>query len=625
MRHRLLASLIVLSAFIPAVAQQTTPGAVVYTVSFPAPEHHVAAVDVTFTNVPAPTLEARMSRSSPGRYAVHEFAKNVYDVHAFDGKGAELPITRPNPYQWNVSGHDGTVRITYRIFGNLVDGTYLAIDTTHAHMNMPATLMWARQMQDRPARVTFTPPAGSNWRAATQLFPTPDPLTFTAPNLQYLFDSPTELSDHVVREFTVANAGGTPQTVRAAIHTTSAPGDIETYFQGVRKIVTEAVTVFGEYPAFDTGTYTFLADYIPGNGGDGMEHRNSTVVTGRGNVRTGLGTASHEFFHAWNVERIRPQGLEPFNYEEANLTDLLWVAEGFTQYYGSLIMGRTGLSDLRRTVSAMGNLADSVINDSGRQFRSPVEMSQMAPFTDAARAVDPTNFDITFISYYTYGGAVALGLDLSLRDRTNGTVTLDDFMRAMWKTHGKPGGPQPGLVAKPYSLLDVRDRLAEVSGDRAFADDFYRRYMIGREVVDYARLLQRAGVVLRKRSPGRAWAGTLRSANTAAADAPNRITTLQAPGTPAYDAGLEQGDVIVGVDGKPVASIQEMLDAIAARAPGDRVPVTFTRGAAAPRTVTLTLAENPDLEAVPMEDAGGTPTTEQKAFRDRWLGSQQRR
>ena len=123
-------------------------------------------------------------------------------------------------------------------------------------------------------------------------------------------------------------------------------------------------------------------------------------------------------------------------------------------------------------------------------------MSQMAPFTDAARAVDKTNFSTTFISYYTYGSAVALALDLSLRDRSNGKISLDDYMRAMWRVHGKPGGPQPGLVAKPYTLADARARLAEVSGDRAFADEFFDKYIEGREVADYARLLLRAGYVV---------------------------------------------------------------------------------------------------------------------------------
>jgi predicted metalloprotease with PDZ domain len=605
---------------LPLAAQQGGRAPVVYKVSFAAADHHVADVDVTFTGVPAGPLQARMSRSSPGRYAVHEFAKNVYDVHAFDGKGRELALARPNPYQWDVAGHDGTVRVTYKVFGDLVDGTYLAIDPAHAHMNLPATLMWARRMDDRPVRVTFTPPAGADWKAATQLFPTSDPWTFTAPNLQYLFDSPTELSAYRLREFTVRNPDGKAFTIRAAVHTDSSDDDVDQYAAGVEKIVKEAMTVFGEYPEYDTGGYTFLADYLPTNGGDGMEHRNSTVVTGRGNVRQSLGTASHEFFHCWNVERIRPQGLEPFNYEEANLTDSLWVAEGFTQYYGSLIMGRAGLSDVKRTVTGMGNLANDVINEPGRQFRSPVEMSHMAPFVDAARAVDPTNFNITFISYYTYGGAVALGLDLSLRDRSNGKVTLDDFMRAMWKAYGKPGGPQPGLVAKPYTLIDLRDRLAEVSGDRAFADDFYRRYMIGREVVDYARLLQRAGVLLRKRNPGKPWAGTLRASQDNAA----RLGTLQAPGTPAYKAGLEQDDQITELDGKAVATVAQALEALATHKPGDSVTIAFKRRNGTLRSATLALEEDPALEAVLVEDAGGTPTAEQKAFRAAWLGSHQK-
>jgi predicted metalloprotease with PDZ domain len=617
--RRFMPAAAVAALLVASVAAQQPPAApVVYKVSFPAPEHRFAAVDVTFAGVPPGTLEARMSRSSPGRYAVHEFAKNVYDVHVFDGKGTEVAFTRPNPYQWNVAAHDGTVRITYKVYGDLVDGTYLGIDESHAHINMPAALMWARRMDDRPVRVTFTPSAGGNWKPATQLFPTSDPWTFTAPNLQYLFDSPTELSAYRMRQFTVKNPDGKSFAIRAAVHAEASEQDLDRYIAGVEKIVKEAGAVFGEYPEYDTGNYTFLADYMPYDGGDGMEHRNSTVVTGRGPLGNALGTASHEFFHCWNVERIRPQGLEPFDFEEANLTDSLWVAEGFTQYYGSLIMGRTGLADVKRTVAGMGSLADAVITGSGRQLRSPVEMSHMAPFVDAARSIDRTNFNTTFISYYTYGGAVALGLDLSLRDKTNGKLTLDDFMRAMWKAHGKPGGPQPGLVAKPYALADVRDRLAEVTGDRAFAEDFFKRYMAGREVVDYARLFQRAGVVLRKRNPGRAWAGEIAADPTNAA----RIGNLQAPGTPAYDAGLEQDDQLTDVDGKAVASVQEFLGAIAAHKPGDQVKISF-KGRAGAKTATITLAEDPALEAVLLEDTGGTPTAEQKAFRSAWLGSKQ--
>ena len=433
-----IAALVVLSLSVAAQTPEKAP--VTYRVSFPAPEHRFAQVEVTFPLLPSTPLEARMSRSSPGRYALHEFAKNVYDVHAFNSKGQELAVTRPNPYQWDVAGHDGTVRVTYKVYGDHVDGTYLGIDTTHAHMNLPATLMWARHLEDRPAVVTFVPPDGSNWKPATQLFPGATPWTFTAPNLQYLFDSPTELSAYTLRQFTVHNPDGQAFTIRAAVHSDASVEEIDRYASGVEKIVNEAMAVYREFPQYEPGTYTFLADYLPYDSGDGMEHRNSTVVTGR-SLSSALSTVSHEFFHCWNVERIRPQGLEPFNFEEANMTDSLWLAEGFTQYYGSLIMARAGLLDVPQAVGQLGRLAAEVVNQPGRQLRSAVDMSRMAPFVDAARAVDRTNFSTTFISYYTYGGAIALALDLTLRDRSNGQITLDDFMRAMWRHVRRAGRP----------------------------------------------------------------------------------------------------------------------------------------------------------------------------------------
>lgn len=606
---------VIVLAFIaaPALAQPSAP-AIQYKVSFPAPAHRWAQVDVTFTGVPAGTLDAHMSRSSPGRYALHEFAKNVWDVHAFDGSGREVPTSRPNPYEWTVDQHDATVRIVYKVYGDHVDGTYLAIDPTHAHMNMPALLMWARGLEDRPVRITFEPPAGSQWKAATQLFPTDDPWTFTAPNLQYLFDSPTELSAYELRQFTMTNPDGKTYTIRAAVHADATPADIDAYADGVKKIVTQAKAIYGELPAYDTGTYTFLADYLPWNDGDGMEHRNSTVVTGTSLGRA-LNTASHEFFHCWNVERIRPQGLEPFDFARANMTDSLWLAEGFTQYYGPLVMRRAGLTGDDQTIATFGRLLNAVVNGEGRQFRSAVEMSHMAPFVDAARAVDRTNFSNTFISYYTYGGAIALGLDLTLRDRTDGRVTLDDFMRAMWKKFGKPGGPQPGLVAHPYSLQDVKQTLAEVSGDAAFAADFFARYMIGRDVVDYARLLQRAGINVHKRSPGEAWMGDLRVGEG------GTIAALVPWDSPAYDSGLEQDDVITAVGGTPVSNTSTFEEAVHAHKPGDRVEVTFKRRNGEEAKTTVTLEENPALVAVPIEKDGGTLTPEQRTFRDAWLGA----
>jgi predicted metalloprotease with PDZ domain len=147
----------------PAVAAQRGD-TVRYEVSFPDASRHEAEITVTFSGLPAEPLELRMSRSSPGRYALHEFAKNVYDVRVVDGAGRPLEATRPNPHQWNVADHDGTVRVTYTLFADRADGTYAGIDLTQAHLNMPATFMWARGTGERPVSLRFRIPEGSGWR-----------------------------------------------------------------------------------------------------------------------------------------------------------------------------------------------------------------------------------------------------------------------------------------------------------------------------------------------------------------------------------------------------------------------------------------------------------------------------
>jgi predicted metalloprotease with PDZ domain len=402
--------------------------------TFPDATHRLMNVDVRFTDVPDGAFELRMSRSSPGRYALHEFAKNVFDVRITDERNTPLPVMRTDPSAWTVTDHRGTVRVSYRVFGDRVDGTYLGIDSSHAHINMPAALMWARGFDLRPVTIRFVPPSGSGWRAATQLFPGPDALTFTAPNFQYLMDSPTELSGFGLRTFTIADAPRAP-TIRLAVHHTGADAELDDFARDVERIVREATAVYGELPAFDTNSYTFIAEYTPWSNGDGMEHRNSTILTSAGSIRANrldlLDTISHEFFHAWNVERIRPRALEPFRFDEANMSGELWLAEGVTSYYGPLVLLRAGLSDLAAFTAEMASVITTVMSSPGRQVRSAEEMSRMAPFVDAAVSVDRTAFENTYISYYTWGEAIGLGLDLTLRARSSGKVTLDHFMRAM--------------------------------------------------------------------------------------------------------------------------------------------------------------------------------------------------
>jgi predicted metalloprotease with PDZ domain len=602
----------VLSLAAPASAQT----AVVYQISFPEAQHHRMQVEVTFADVPAGTLEVMMSRTSPGRYAIHEFAKNVYDVQIDNAAGGVLRFDQPNPSQWNVTGHSGAVRVRYKVFGDQLDGTFLSIDATHAHMNIPASLMWARGLEQRPVTVSFDAPR--DWKVATQLRPTADPRTFTAANLQYLVDSPTELSNFALRTF---DAG---QEFRIAVHHDGSEADVDRFAAAVEKIVRAERAVFGEFPAFEV-PYTFIADYLPWASDDGMEHRNSAVLTAPYRMRMPdeqlalLSTVAHEFFHSWNVERIRPRSLEPFRLDAPNPSGELWFAEGFTSYYGPLTMRRAGLWSVEEFAGRIGHTLDVVIRSPARKYRSAEEMSLFAQFVDQAAWTDTTNFANTFISYYDWGAAIGLGLDLSLRAESDHRVTLDHYMRRVWQEFGRAPAPAEGAVARPYTIRDLRSLLAEVSGDRAFADAFFDRFVHGREVVDFAPLLARAGLVLSKRNPGRAWIGplSLESRGDVA-----RVSQPTLEDTPAYAAGLDRDDELLSVEGVEVSSPSRLDETIGRRRPGETVRVSIRRRGMV-RELLVTLTEDPRLQLVPVERAGRQPTEAERAFREAWLGSKQ--
>ncbi|HMB92991.1 MAG TPA: hypothetical protein VKP65_19225, partial [Rhodothermales bacterium] len=232
-----------------------------YEVAFPNAVHHEAEIAVTVTGLDAnEPVQMRMSRTSPGRYALHEFAKNVYNVLAFDAQGQPLDVLRPTPHQWNIDGHDGTVRLTYTLFGDRADGTYTGIDNTHAHMNIPATFMWPRDAWETPVTITFDRP-DEDWHIATQLMPTDDPEMFEAPSLYYFMDSPTEISPLTMRSWEVMSNGKT-QTIRLAVHHTGTEAEVDAYTEMAKKVVAEQVAIFGEIPEYDGGTYTFIADYL---------------------------------------------------------------------------------------------------------------------------------------------------------------------------------------------------------------------------------------------------------------------------------------------------------------------------------------------------------------------------
>jgi len=602
--------------------EQGNKGPVIsYEISFPNVVHHEAEVKAVFTALPPGTLHTRMARSSTGRYALHEFAKNVYAFRAVDSKGRELTVTRPDPYGWDIAGHDGTVTVTYTLFADRADGTYPGFDAVQAHIQPPGTFVYARGLEHRPVSVTIHRP-NPDWTIATQLVPTSDPERFTGPSMQYLFDSPTHVGPIQWREWTETSGGHTLK-FRAAVDDPAPAATIDQYADGAKKIVQEAAAVFGEFPVYDYGTYTFVACYRPSCNGDGMEHRNSTSVTGNASMGTSpareLSTVAHEFFHSWNVKRIRPATLEPFDYDRANMSGELWIAEGFTQYYGPLLETRSGVTQASGFVRSLNGIVNTVTNAPGRRFYGPIGMSQQAPFTDAAVSIDPQNRANIFISYYTYGAGIALAIDLSLRAR--GPHTLDDFMRTMWKNHGKP--------QIPYTLDDARRALATASGDSVWAWDFWKRYVAGHELPDYPKLLANAGMLVRKAQAGTPWIGDALGAGGGGRQGaanpnavPLTITGSVLIGSPLYDAGLERGDRITALDGKPLTTDADFRTAIAAHKPGDKVTIGY-EGRAGHRDATMTIAENPALQVVTFEDAGMNPTDQQLAFRAKWLSTRQ--
>jgi predicted metalloprotease with PDZ domain len=583
-----------------------------YDVSFPNAVHNEAEITLTLQNLLPGPVTISMSRTSPGRYALHEFSKNVYNVTAVGGKDNALEIVRPDLHNWTVRGHDGTVKFSYTLYGRHADGTYTGINEQHAHLNMPATFVFVQNLPQTPITVQFHRPQGIDWKVATQLRPTEEPYTFTAPNYYYFLDSPTELSDFTMTEWK-APADTATQIIRLAIHHNGTKEQVDRYTEMAKQVVAEQIAVFGQPPDFDYDSYTFIADYLPYVYGDGMEHRNSTILTrqtpleGDGALQN-LYTLSHEFFHSWNVERLRPKTLEPFNFMEANVSGELWFAEGFTSYYDDLIIRRTGLISNEKYAGDWAGTLSYVLNSPGNNYYNPVEMSMQAPFVDAATSVDEQNKSNTFISYYSWGAVLGLGLDLKLRSEFD-TLSLDDYMRAMWEKYGK--------TEEPYTLSDLQRTLAEVTDSTQFAEEFFDDQIYNGRHIDLKPLLANAGFLLQKAHPGEAFIGSA-TINYEGGEA--TISENTRVDSPLYKSGLGVGDVIQSLGGRAINNARDMQQILVSHKPGDELSIEFSSLGENYQT-TITLVENPQLEVLTFEQAGKELTNEMKAFRENWLGS----
>jgi predicted metalloprotease with PDZ domain len=244
-------------------------------------------------------------------------------------------------------------------------------------------------------------------------------------------------------------------------------------------------------------------------------------------------------------------------------------------------------------------------------------MSRYSVFADAGVSIDPNNNNNIFTSYYFYGGATALALDLRLRSDFN--LTLDDYMRTVWLDRGK--------VMKPYTVPDLQSDLAKLTNPK-FAAEFFTKYIYGVEKNNYETLLAKAGLVLRKAAPGKAWAGALASvagrgragqARTTGSDG-IPIVTSTVMGTPVYKAGLDAGDIVMKADGQELKDAQGFSDIVAGKKIGDKIKIEYKNRTGNHET-TITLEENPALEVVTYEKAGKELTKDQQAFRESWLSS----
>lgn len=548
--------------------------------------HHTAKVVISVPKAPKEeALNLRMSRSSAGRYALHEFAKNVYSVNAFDEKGNKLEVVRTSPYAWSVLKPSDNMKVEYTLFADYADGTYSGINTIQAHLNAPASYLLVDNFYDenfekdaslrktkenkalKTIQVTFSlPKQDDKWIVATQL-PQINDSTFYAPNYYYLLDAPVLIGNLFWSEWKEAN-----QNFRVALNKTgteTTDQEATEYVEKIKKIVKEEIALFGEAPAFDYGTYTFLLNYQPTAHGDGMEHRNSTIITDNEKLEDGhLFTVAHEFIHAWNIERLRPQSLEPFDFSTTNMSSELWFGEGFTSYYTNLVMLRAGLIDETTYANLMNGMLNYVLTSPGHNFHSPAQMSQQAAFADAATANDPLSHYNTFITYYYYGGVMGLALDMEMRKRFD--KSLDDYMQALWQQFGQP--------EKPYTMTDLKRTLAEVTNDKQFAEDFFNKHIEGHELPNYNELLSTVAMDFELNQKGKMWFGKLGlDIDDKKESKKATISNYMLLGSPFYNAGLEKGDVLISINDKMITSVNDYREILPTLEEGKKVTVTYER------------------------------------------------
>lgn len=546
-------------------ASRTAVPEIAFEVSMSKPQTHMLEVEVRVkhpASAPAAAEEFLvMPVWTPGSYMIREFARHVQDFQATDSSGRTLQWEKTNKNTWRIVPNGAREwSASYRVYANELSVRTNQLNSDHAFWNNAALLMYLDGYLNAPSTLRIQAP--QPWKIATGL-PAAGKNTFRAENFDVLYDSPVEVSNFKTISFTVKNV---PHRI---VIDGEGNYDPEKMKADVQKIVATSIELMGgEIPYRD---YTFIL-HLRSNTGGGLEHLNSTAL---GYPRFGfqpetryrgfLGLVSHEFFHLWNVKRIRPDALGPFDYTKENYTKLLWVAEGITSYYGDLIIRRAGLMSEKDYLASLARAFQNFQRVPGRRVMTAEEASYDSWIKYYRQDENSINSQI---DYYDKGAIVGLLLDLEIRKLSHNSKSLDDVMRALYFEFFKKN--------RNYTPADFQRLSEQMAG--ASLDEFFSRYVRGREEFDYNRALAAAGLRLDLSEASAGVKATEKAYLGAdlSQDGDRLLVSRVLEGSPAYEQGLNTGDQIVALDN--MRANKEFFEArLAEKRPGQLISLTIFR------------------------------------------------
>ena len=604
--RKIIVALAVITILSGVVAAQEPPlRSITYTLSMSRPTSHLFEVGIA-VEVPDELrdkpLYFQMAKWSPGRYGVFDFAKNVQEFRA-NGR-----VKRVDDQTWSVEPSTSTVTITYKVFGNDLSGTFSQLDDRHANYNGASIFMYVVDHKPDPVKLSIQPPSG--WKIVNGRMDRAGQTEWNFPNWDVLVDTPTEIAPDWTQDTFEVDG----KKYHVVVHSFGPEGGKRpALVKDIEKIVRAEVAMWGP-PEFSD--YTFLIHYAADDhSGDGMEHLTSTQIIEPGalaepGIYEGtLGTVSHEFFHVWNVKRLRPAELGPWDFTRPLNTRGLWVAEGFTNYYGHLMLRRAGIWTDKKFLDREAQTIARIESAQGSKLMSAEESSLSAPFLDDAAHVQLTNLNNTSISYYPKGELIGMVMDLLVRGRTKGKTSLDDVMRQMYEEfYVKSSNGSYYLRGRGYQTEDLERVVSQVSGTDF--TDFFKSYIRSVEVLPYEEAFGYAGLRLVKTQAKEPFDAGL------SLEFEDKVTMIQnvRNGSPAEDAGLQANDEIVSLAGRDLT--KSWLKTLAGYKAGDSVPITVKRDRRTIKT-NIVLKEPERFEYRIEEDTRATP--EQKALRNAWL------